>query len=363
MQALYQNTSKVLSHVQKIASHGNLDEVRELTKDSQINPTETNATNCHKLLHYACAAGHVDIVQHLLNYEGIDASCKDENSFTPLLYACAQGQTEVVKLLVEFLLKTSNPEMILENNSFVTSDSNIVNPLHIVAARGHLKIMKLFALKFTKQIRNEHLNLSLNHHNIVKYLLCTINYSSSDLSVALYIAVKQNRLIAIQFIVTITASDYKTLELNNNSLLHLACLNGSLSVAKYFIENLKYNPNITGEKNSTPLHYTAESSHIDLVKYLIDSHHCDPLVRDQNNDTPLHRAALGGGVEVVKYSTEDLKVDVNLTGRYKRTAMSAIMLAEDNGDMPMVRNIMRITSLLLKIKNLPCELAGASSAC
>ena len=321
--------------LQHAVLHGNLDELSEMIKVNKIDRTETNTTLAHSLLLYACAAGQVNIVQYLLNfYEGIDISYKDKYYLTPLLYTCALGHTEVAKLLVEFLLKTSNPEIILENNSFVTSDNNIVNPLHIVVARGNLKIMKLFALKFTRQLSNDYFYLSLNHLNIVKYLLCTKPFSSSDLSVALYLALKHNCLTTIQFIVTITASNHKTSELNNNNLLHLACLNGLLSVAKYFIESLNYLPNITGEKGTTPLHYAATSSQIDLVKYLIDTHHCDPLVKDQFNNTPLHNAANGGQLEVVKYFTEDLNIDVNMTGQYQRTALH---LAAEFGHLDTVK--------------------------
>ena len=302
--------------LQHAVLQGNLDEVKELIIVNQINPTETNTTNAHSLLHYACAAGHVDIIQYLLNYEGMKVSYKDENYLTPLLYACTLGHTDVAKFLVEFLLKTSNPEKILENNCFVTSDNNVVNSLHIVAAKGHQKIMKLFISKFKNQIRNEHLFLSINNNNIVKDLLCSFSFSSSGLPVALYMALKQNCLTTIQFIVTMTASNYKTIELSNNNLLHLACLNGSLSVAKYFIEGLDYNPNITGEKNTPLLYCAAKYRHLELVKLLIETHHCDPLVKDQDCNTPLHSAASSGGLEVVKYFTEDLKIDVNLTGQY-----------------------------------------------
>ena len=87
-------------------------------------------------------------------------------------------------------------------------------------------------------------------------------------------------------------------------------------MVKYFTEDLKIDVNLTGKYQRTALHHASEFGHLDTVKYLIDTHHCDPLVKDQSNKTPLHTAANSGQLEVVKYFTEDLKIDVNLTGQY-----------------------------------------------
>ena len=343
-----QDESSLNLKLQHAVLHGNLNEVRELFNEHQIDINETSTTNDHSLLHYACAAGHIDVVQYLLNYEGIDVLCKDKASMIPLLYACALGHVEVAELLIEFLLKTYKPKMLLEKCSFVTSDNSVINPLHIITATGTLKIMKLLALKFSEEIRNEHLYLSLNHRNTMEYLLCTLSFTSSDLITALYIALKQNILTAIQFIVAMTASNYKNVELHKENLLHISCLSGTLSVVMYFIECLNYNPNITGENSSTPLHYAARNNHIDLVKYLTGTHQCDPLVKDHDNNTSLHVAALGGGLEVIKYFTNDLKIDVCLTGQYKRTALHH---AAKNGHFHIVTSWILTTVIhLSKIK-------------
>ena len=55
---------------------------------------------------------------------------------------------QVTELLVDFLLKTNK---LLEKYSFVPSDNSVINSLHIIAAKGELKIMKLLALKFSKR--------------------------------------------------------------------------------------------------------------------------------------------------------------------------------------------------------------------
>ena len=308
--------------LQHAVLQGNPNKVREIIKVDQINITETSTTHGPCLLHYASAAGHVDVVQYLLNYyEGIDVSCKDENSLTPLLYACVLGHMEITELLVDFLLKTPELNVLLEKNSFILSNNSIISPLHIIAAKGQLKIMKSLALKFIEELRNEHLYLSLSHRHIMKDLLRNLHFTSSDLIPAIYIALKQNHLTTIQFIVAMTTSNYKNIELSNNSLLDIACINGTLSMAKYFIESLTYNPNITKETTTTPLHCAAKNSHIHLVKYLIHTHHCDPHVKNKFNDTPLHAAVLGGGLEIMKYFTEDLNIDVNTTGHFGRTAL------------------------------------------
>ena len=58
---------------------------------------------------------------------------------------------------------------------------------------------------------------------------------------------------------------------NNNTPLHLAALNGQLSIVKYFISDLRINPNSNGNCDCTPLHCASENSHIDVIKFLIDN--------------------------------------------------------------------------------------------
>ena len=87
--------------------------------------------------------------------------------------------------------------------------------------------------------------------------------------------------------------------------LHLASYFGHFDIVKYFICELKCNPNIPSrEKCVTPLNFAARGGHLDIVKYLIEEQKRDPNVKTKSNNTPLHHAAQFGKLEVVKYLIE-----------------------------------------------------------
>jgi len=52
------------------------------------------------VLHIACQAGHVEVVEVLLTHPEIDVNSQDSSQWTPLLHACASGRVEVAKLLL-----------------------------------------------------------------------------------------------------------------------------------------------------------------------------------------------------------------------------------------------------------------------
>ena len=83
--------------------------------------------------------------------------------------------------------------------------------------------------------------------------------------------------------------------------IHSASLNGNLEVVRFFIEDMKCDPNCKGQDGRTPLHHASEGGHLDVVKYLVDTHHCDPLCSDRHKNTPLHSAAAEDQLEIVQY--------------------------------------------------------------
>ena len=126
--------------------------------------------------------------------------------------------------------------------------------------------------------------------------------------------------------------------------LHAAALSGRMKVFKYFTEKQKIDVNLTaGRYKRTALHCAAEKGHLVTVKYLIDTHHCDPLVKNQFNNTYSSIRLSTGGLEVVKYFTEDIKIDVNLTGLHKRTALHH---ASEKSHLDTVKYLIEVTTVI-----------------
>ena len=77
--------------------YGNLDRVKELIKDYDVNLiNQSNITP----LHYATIEGHLDIVKFLLN-NGANANATYEGETRPLHIASLNGHYEILKILVK----------------------------------------------------------------------------------------------------------------------------------------------------------------------------------------------------------------------------------------------------------------------
>ena len=103
-------------------------------------------------------------------------------------------------------------------------------------------------------------------------------------------------------------------DINNDTPLHIAALNGQLEIVRYYLEELKCDPNITGFNGRIPLHHACQNGHLNVIKYLTEVHNCDTMSRDIDNNVPLHIAALNGQLKTVQYFLEELKWDPNITG-------------------------------------------------
>ena len=82
------------------ARGGDLDAVKEcLAEEVPINHQDAEVGN--SALHLACANGHKDVVEFLLD-AGADINLLNNSKNTPLHWACLLGRIEVVKLLCEW---------------------------------------------------------------------------------------------------------------------------------------------------------------------------------------------------------------------------------------------------------------------
>ena len=99
-------------------------------------------------------------------------------------------------------------------------------------------------------------------------------------------------LTSIQYLITEQGCDPRTPDNNRDLPIHIACLNGHLSVVKYLITEQHCDPTCRGQYGRTPLQYASQGGHMDIIQYLITEQGCDPRTPDNNRDLPIHIACL-----------------------------------------------------------------------
>ena len=76
---------------------------------------------------------------------------------------------------------------------------------------------------------------------------------------------------------------------NFNSNLHIAVINNSIKLVKYFLDK-NFDPNVTNEDGQTPLHIAMQKGNLEIIKLLINSG-ADKEFKDNKGNTPIFFAS------------------------------------------------------------------------
>ncbi len=90
-----------MSDLYEACEAGDLITVRHLTMDFWYNSVNSEVGSGRKLLHVACANGHIKLAKWLLDM-GCDIDITDYFNNTPLHVASREGYTDIVKLLLDY---------------------------------------------------------------------------------------------------------------------------------------------------------------------------------------------------------------------------------------------------------------------
>jgi serine/threonine-protein phosphatase 6 regulatory ankyrin repeat subunit B len=162
----------------RIAKDGNLDELKELLKRSDIDVNIQNKDG-YTALNMASANGRLDKVKELLN-QGIDVNIQDSDGWTALIWASFKGHLDIVKELlkrdkIDVNIKTKNGYTALICASYCGYikivkellnqgiDVNIQNnygwtALIYASYKGHLDIVK-------ELLKKDEINLNLKDND------------------------------------------------------------------------------------------------------------------------------------------------------------------------------------------------------
>ena len=239
------------------------------TTDRTIEIDSETDSNHDTALTLACAGGHEELVDLLLNRKA-NIEHRDKKGFTPLILAATAGHEKVVETLI-------NNGADLEAQSERTKDT----PLSLACSGGRYEVVELL-LKYgaNKEHRNvsDYTPLSLaasgGYVNIIKLLLnhgAEINSrTGSKLGISpLMLAAMNGHTAAVRLLLDMGSDINAQIETNRNTALTLACFQGRNEVVSLLLDR-KANVEHRAKTGLTPLMEAASGGYIEVGRVLLD---------------------------------------------------------------------------------------------
>ncbi|XP_071105461.1 uncharacterized protein [Haliotis cracherodii] len=278
----------------------------------------------NSVLHHACVGGNKAIVQHLVSPSNINT--RGENRLTPVMRAADQGHQSVFDLLVskktDLTLVDKYGNSVLHhacvggNEAIVqhlVSPSNINTrglnggtPVMIAAFQGHQSVFDLLVSK------EADLTLVDKYGNIVLHLAClggnkaivqhlvspsNINTRGQHGRTPVMMAAFQGHQSVFDLLVS-KQSDLTLVDIQGNSVLHLACHSGNKAIVQHLVS--PSNINTRGQNGRAPVMMAAAQGHQSVFDLLV-SRQADLTLVDKHGNSVLHLACLGGNKAIVQH--------------------------------------------------------------
>lgn len=241
-----------------------------------------------ELLHRTIRQGYVFSLETYLNLfpiENINQQYEyGRSKWTLLIAACFYKHKNIVRML----MRRFKPDVNVVGDiklDFVNDIICGVSPLWVAAAMGQFEIIKLLV---------EEGNANVNHLSVTR---------SSPLRAASYIG----NLDIVQYLIAHDA-DMKLVRDGNYTNLMLCAYRGHTNMVKYFLDELKCDPNESDQDGRTPLHYAIDGCFLDVVQLLLKY---GAKNSSSNAESPLVLAALEAREDIVcafeNYCSSDLE--------------------------------------------------------
>ncbi|XP_046546519.1 uncharacterized protein LOC124256589 isoform X4 [Haliotis rubra] len=304
--------------------------------------------NGNTILHLACQYGNRSTVKNLL--PDTDINTRGNNGQTPVMAAVLSGRKETVDILVSNKADLSLTDD--DNNSILHMACNVddvtlleqmkteldINtrgkhgwtPVMKTAVNGNMDVFKdLLDTRNLKLLKdcydNNLLHLACHGGNVP---IVQISLPKFDIDVrgnngwtpVMFAAV--NGVHSVFYLLVSKGADIRLRDDNNNSVLHVACIGGNISIVTSLLPNIHID--CPGNKGRTAIMVTALHARPALFELLL-SEKANIRLADDNKDTILHLACEGGNCSIVKYLIR--KFDINVSGRHGRTPVMAAALA------------------------------------
>ena len=349
-----------------VCVHGSLELAKLLVESYQCDP-EVEVTGVYsgvRPLHFAGAAGHLDVVRYLVAERGCDAECVELLGGTPLLWACGSGgwlvprdmmaSEERVLEVVKFLTTSANCDPSKRDSrhdrnallwscfSGLTSVARfLVSQLHCSAAvpgkYGHTPV---------------HLASYSNSLQLLQFLIseaqCDPNVSNNAGDSPVHLASQYKNPEALRFLISEAQCDPNVRNNAGDTPVHLASLHKNLEALRFLISEAQCDPNVKNNDGDSPVHLASQYKNPEALRFLISEAQCDPHVRNNDGDTPVHLASLHKNLEALRFLISEAQCDphvsnndgdtpVHLASRNKNLEVLRFLISEAQCD-PNVRN-------------------------
>ncbi|XP_046564844.1 uncharacterized protein LOC124273605 [Haliotis rubra] len=243
---------------------------------------DTSDSRMQNIFHLVCKSQHEDTLRALLNTQANTdiLNSVDVNGYTPLLVAAKTGSEECFKQLVS-----------ISNMDVQDMDGNSV--LHLACEGGNIAIVRQLLPSVSIDKRN------MNGLTPIKFAALMGHKNVFNLLVE------------------------KGADTPGDSLLHVACVGGNMSIVQHLVSNS--NVNNRGINGWTPLMAAAFNGHKSVFDFL-ESKGADSTLLDTFGNSLLHLACQGGKVALVEHLVSDS--NINLRGD---NGWTPLMAAAING--------------------------------
>ena len=258
-------------------------------------------------LHKACLIGDTTAVMKLIKESMFSLEVKDQYGMTPVHYASCEPDT--LNALVSTIEQSRMVQLLYKQDAAGNT------PMHYAVINGYQKSIEAVAPLWDSKLINVknfkgHTLLHLSGKQL-KMLLALLKYQEFDI--------------------------INECDTNGETVLHIACRDGSLECIRALVQSRRCNANIQSTNGSTALHVAIICNKYQrkiLLQCILECDEVDLNIRDHAGQTPLHLAVVHNDFKAASILLTYAKCDPNLKNNDGNTpfhvgvAMCSLLKAE-----------------------------------
>ena len=320
---------------------GDLSELQDVLEESEWDiGSEPLDSKGQTALHIACANGHLDIVQYLVNKKGCSVTVEDVYGHTPLMLFFVNKHWKMANFLLQFAPDSVINDLVTSYNMSIVME--LVKEALIVSCKvGYFEIVKYLIKSGWRTVDHKEiikLARCFDNLHIVKYLLthcqCTIPDDMSEVHIA---CIQGNMLKVRMALDSNGPSILGTADHYGTTPIHYATLEPNLlrMIIKYAEATL------LNRMGNTPLHHSIKYECIESVTILVEAPGCDVNRANLKGETPLIAACKHGNNDIVQLLLKYERCKINTSDNKRNTALHVAVSSDSSGRLENVQCLLQ----------------------